>query len=62
MSGGGSLLRGIDTVIADAIGIPVRVVDDPITCVVRGTGILLEDQPLLEQVSLPSAQEDKIKN
>lgn len=59
LSGGGSLLRGIERVIADALGIPVRIVDDPLTCVVRGTGILLEDEALLKQVALPSAQEQK---
>ena len=61
LSGGGALLRDIDAVIADAIGIPVRIVDDPITCVVRGAGILLENETLLSHVALPSAQEQPIK-
>ncbi|KKW28837.1 MAG: Cell shape determining protein, MreB/Mrl family [Candidatus Uhrbacteria bacterium GW2011_GWD2_52_7] len=56
MTGGGALLRGLDTVIARAIEIPVRVSSDPLTDVVRGTGILLEDRELLKEIELPSAR------
>lgn len=41
--GGGSLLRGLDRVIAEEVQIPVEVAEDPLTAVVRGTGIILED-------------------
>lgn len=47
LAGGGALLRGLDKEIAQAAKIPVRVADDPLTCVVRGTGILLADPELL---------------
>jgi len=40
--GGGSLLRGLDQVIAKETGLPVAVTDDPMTAVVRGTGEILE--------------------
>jgi rod shape-determining protein MreB and related proteins len=50
LSGGGSLLRGLDLEIAQAIKIPVRITDDPLTAVVRGTGILLENRDLLAKV------------
>ncbi len=60
LSGGTAMLRDLDVVVSQEIGIPVRVVDDPITCVVRGTGILLEDTRLLKEVALPSAQEDAV--
>ncbi|PIW37182.1 MAG: rod shape-determining protein [Candidatus Kerfeldbacteria bacterium CG15_BIG_FIL_POST_REV_8_21_14_020_45_12] len=43
LSGGTSLLRGLDKRISEAVSIPVMVVDDPLTVVVRGTGIVLED-------------------
>ena len=43
MTGGGSLLRDIDQVIAEATGLAVRVADDPLTCVARGAGATLED-------------------
>ena len=41
--GGGSLLRGLDRLIHEETKIPVRVAEDPLTAVVRGTGIILED-------------------
>ncbi len=55
MTGGGALLKGLDKLIAKVTEIPVRVADDPLTCVVRGTGIILEDDTLLEEIELPSA-------
>ncbi len=57
LSGGSALLSGIDRVIAKAANIPVRIADDPLTAVVRGTGILLDDEELLREVCLPSARE-----
>jgi len=54
--GGGALLEGLDTVIARAAEIPVRIADDPLTAVVRGAGLLLEDEELLHEVKLPSAR------
>jgi len=59
LSGGGSLLRGLDKVISRATNISVRIVDDPLTAVVRGIGMLLEDDKLLKEVTLPSARDDK---
>jgi rod shape-determining protein MreB len=44
MTGGGSLLRDISMVLADETGLPVRVADDPLTCVARGAGRSLEDK------------------
>ncbi len=57
LTGGGSLLRGLDRVIAEAAEIPVRISDDPLTSVVRGAGYLLEDAHLLNEVALPSARD-----
>lgn len=50
LAGGGSLLGGIDKVISDATKMPVWVADDPLTCVVRGCGICLEDTTLLRKI------------
>lgn len=56
LTGGGSLLRGIDAVITHSTDITVRIADDPLTAMVRGTGILLDDAALLAEVALPSAR------
>ena len=53
LAGGGALLRGLDKEIAKATKIPVHIAEDPLTCVVRGAGILLSDQELLEKVISP---------
>ncbi|MFH0950947.1 MAG: rod shape-determining protein [bacterium] len=57
LTGGGALLRGLAQEMSQATRIPVRVADDPLTCVVRGTGILLADAELLAKVVLPSTKE-----
>ena len=43
LTGGGSLIRGLDQLLIDETGLPVRVDDDPLTSVVRGTGRILDD-------------------
>ncbi len=53
LTGGGALLRGLDKEIAQATKIPVRIADDPLTCVVRGAGMLLSDPELLDKILLP---------
>ncbi len=60
MTGGGSLLRGIDRMISRGTAIPVRVEEDPMTTSVRGTGKLLEDDRLLSDVALPSSSDASI--
>lgn len=42
LAGGGALLRGIDQFLKHRLGIPVRVTDDPLTTVARGTAICLD--------------------
>ena len=60
--GGGALIRGLDSLIEEAVKIPVHIVDDPLTAVARGTGVILEDLELYEDVlmqnedDLPKAQ------
>ncbi len=43
MAGGGSLLKGLDTLIAKETGLPVRVAEDPLFCVVDGAGKVLDE-------------------
>ncbi|MBM3390490.1 MAG: rod shape-determining protein [Betaproteobacteria bacterium] len=42
ITGGGALLRDLDRLLMEETGLPVIVADDPLTCVVRGSGIALE--------------------
>ena len=43
LSGGGGLLRNLDQLITQAIGVPCFAADDPLTCVARGTGAVLDN-------------------
>lgn len=43
LTGGGALLRGLPELLAAELKVPIHVVDDPLTTVVRGTGAVLED-------------------
>ena len=43
LTGGGALLRGLDKRLTDKIGIPFRVVDDPLHIVAKGTGVALRN-------------------
>ena len=46
MAGGSSLLRGLTTVISNATGLEVRLAEDPLTCVARGTAVWIENLDL----------------
>jgi rod shape-determining protein MreB len=50
LAGGGSLLRGLDKLVAQETQMPVRVAEDPLTAVVRGCGVVLEDLDRLQEV------------
>lgn len=52
LAGGTSLLRSLDKLLEKETQVPVRVVKDPMTCVVRGCGIVLDDLDLLERVKI----------
>ncbi|KKR24529.1 MAG: rod shape-determining protein [Candidatus Levybacteria bacterium RIFCSPHIGHO2_12_FULL_39_39] len=52
VTGGGSLIPGIDELITERSRIPVILVEDPLTTVVRGTARLLEEPNLLNQVKV----------
>jgi rod shape-determining protein MreB and related proteins len=52
LAGGTSLLRGMEKLMSYELRVPVRIAKDPMTCVVRGCGMVLEDRELLEKVSI----------
>ncbi len=52
LTGGGSLLGGIDELIKEETGLPVARADDPLTCVVLGSGMALSELDLLREVSM----------
>jgi rod shape-determining protein MreB len=43
MTGGGALIRGLDILLSQETGLPIHVDEDPLTCVVRGAGRILDD-------------------
>jgi len=52
LAGGGSLLLGIDKVVSEATKMPVYIAEDPVTCVVRGCGKVLDDPSLLLKIGI----------
>ncbi len=54
LTGGGGLLRGLDKLIIKETGIPVFVAENPIDCVVLGTGKVLEEIDTLRSVLISS--------
>lgn len=43
LTGGGALIKGLDTLLSEWVKVPVHIAADPLTAVARGTGIILED-------------------
>ncbi|OUN00541.1 MAG: rod shape-determining protein [Firmicutes bacterium ZCTH02-B6] len=54
LAGGGALVRGMDQLLAEQTGMPIHIAEDPLTCVVRGTGAVLEHLDLLQRVAMSS--------
>ncbi|MFN4243689.1 MAG: rod shape-determining protein [Tepidisphaerales bacterium] len=57
MAGGSSLLRGLPQVLSNATGLEVRLADDPLTCVARGTAVYLENLELWKDTMQSDADE-----
>jgi rod shape-determining protein MreB and related proteins len=49
MSGGTSLLRNLDRLMTDLTGVPCHVTEDPLLCVVRGTGVAIDNLDLYKK-------------
>ena len=52
LTGGGALLRGIDLLIREETGLPVTIADDPLSAVVRGAGMALDQLDVLKEVTV----------
>jgi len=59
--GGGGLLRGLDKLISEQTEMPVKLVEDPLTAVVRGTGMVLEDADALKDILVSTQYEEPPK-
>ncbi len=57
LSGGGALIPGLDQLLGSVLKIPVYVVDDPLSAVARGTGIILDDIESYREVLIGNQDE-----
>jgi rod shape-determining protein MreB and related proteins len=57
LTGGGALLKGLDKRIRHETNLPVIVADDPLTCVARGTGVILENMNKYSKVLMRSRKD-----
>ncbi|MFQ5442594.1 MAG: rod shape-determining protein [Thermodesulfobacteriota bacterium] len=53
LAGGGALIKNLDEILREETQLPITIADDPLTCVVKGAGRLLDEIKLLKEVSLP---------
>ncbi|MGD9342847.1 MAG: rod shape-determining protein [Desulfuromonadales bacterium] len=54
LAGGGALLRNLDVLLREETGLPVVIAEDPLSCVVLGSGKVLDELDLLKQVAISS--------
>ena len=57
LSGGGALLSGLDRLLQSTLKIPVYMVDDPLSAVARGTGVILDDLDFYNEVLIGNQNE-----
>jgi rod shape-determining protein MreB len=54
LAGGGALLKNLDVILREETKLPVTIADDPLTCVVKGAGKVLDELKLLKEVTIPN--------
>ncbi len=57
MTGGGSLLRELETLLKEETNLPINTVDDPLSCVVLGTGKILDNLEYYDKVLIPAGRD-----
>jgi rod shape-determining protein MreB len=57
MTGGGSLLKGLDVLLKEETNLPINVVDDPLLCVVLGAGKILDDIHMYDRILMRSTHD-----
>lgn len=57
LSGGGALIAGLDQILSRVLKIPVYVVEDPLSAVARGTGVILDNLPFYKEVLIGNQDE-----
>jgi len=57
MTGGGSLLKGLDTLFKEQTNLPINVVDDPLSCVVLGAGKVLDNIHAYDRILMHSVHD-----
>jgi rod shape-determining protein MreB len=57
MTGGGSMLRGLDRLLKDETNLPINLVDDPLLCVVLGAGKVLDDLHTYDRILMHSTHD-----
>ena len=54
LAGGGALIQNLDKLLSETTGMPVYIADDPLYCVVKGTGKTLDDLEKLSHILVSS--------
>ncbi len=54
LAGGGALIKNLDIIIREETQLPVTIADDPLTCVVKGAGKVLDEIKLIKEVTIPN--------
>lgn len=52
VAGGGAMIKGLDSLLKEATGLPITLAEDPLSAVVLGTGKIMDDPNLLSKVAL----------
>jgi len=54
LAGGGALLKNLDTILREETQLPVTIAEEPLNCVVKGAGKVLDEIKLLREVTIPN--------